>query len=152
VRAARELSEIGTDLAKAGENVTAAVHPDALELIEGRLPLDEVRRVTPALVSGSAALDRALAKLRDVRGEPYLVSPVRDAIAKVDRELSRAAGEARRAAAAAELAPAMFGGHGPRTYLLIVQNNAESRATGGFIGSFGLLTADDGKLHISELS
>src|SRR5439155_6307005 len=44
-----------------------------------------------------------------------------------------------------------FGGHGTRTYLLVVQNNAESRATGGFIGSFGLLTADDGKLHISRL-
>ena len=55
------------------------------------------------------------------------------------------------AAFAAQLAPAIFGGEGPRTYLLVVQNNAESRATGGFIGSYGLVTALDGKLDVSEL-
>jgi UDP-N-acetylmuramyl pentapeptide phosphotransferase/UDP-N-acetylglucosamine-1-phosphate transferase len=151
VRAARELSEIGIDLAQTGEDVTAAVHPEALEVIDGRLPLDEVRRVTPALESGSHALDRSLARLKDVEAEPYLVSPVRDALAKIDRELSRAASEARRAAVAAQLAPAIFGGNGPRVYLLVVQNNAESRATGGFIGSYGLLSADNGKLHVSRL-
>src|SRR5262249_15309616 len=36
-------------------------------------------------------------------------------------------------------------------YLLVVQNNAESRATGGFVGSFGLLTAQDGKVSVGEL-
>jgi hypothetical protein len=32
-----------------------------------------------------------------------------------------------------------------------VQNNAESRATGGFIGSFGVLTAENGKVTIGRL-
>ncbi|MFO7589452.1 MAG: DUF4012 domain-containing protein, partial [Acidimicrobiia bacterium] len=43
------------------------------------------------------------------------------------------------------------GGRAPRTYLLVVQNNAELRATGGLIGNWGLLTAVDGKVSVGEL-
>jgi hypothetical protein len=76
---------------------------------------------------------------------------VRDAIDKVRTQLARAAREAGRTTAAAKLAPKIFGGQSLRTYLLVVQNNAESRATGGFIGSYGLITAKNGKLHVSDL-
>jgi hypothetical protein len=76
---------------------------------------------------------------------------VREAVRKVHTQLARADREAQHAAAAAELASAIFGGNGTRQYLLVVQNNAESRATGGFIGSYGLITAQDGKLHVGDL-
>ena len=90
-------------------------------------------------------------RLDEVRDDPYLAPPVREAVDKVHTQLARADREAQHAAVAAELAPAIFGGEGPRTYLLVVQNNAESRATGGFIGSYGLITALDGKLDVGEL-
>lgn len=35
---------------------------------------------------------------------------------------------------------------GPKTYLILFQNNTELRPTGGFIGSYGLVTFDRGKL------
>ena len=41
------------------------------------------------------------------------------------------------------LGPAL-GMEGPRSYLLLGQNNAEIRATGGFIGSVGLITVENG--------
>lgn len=47
-----------------------------------------------------------------------------------------------------ENAPAfidVLGGNGPRQYLFLFQNNQEARATGGFIGSYGLLEMKDGK-------
>jgi UDP-N-acetylmuramyl pentapeptide phosphotransferase/UDP-N-acetylglucosamine-1-phosphate transferase len=150
MRAARELADVGVELARAGEDVTTAVRPEALEVIGGRVPLDEVRRITPKLTAGSQALARALARIRRL-DDPYLVSPVRDAIEKVTRELAHASGEAQRGLAAARLAPAVLGGDGVRRYLLVVQNNAESRATGGFIGNFGLMTAQDGEVDIGEL-
>ena len=150
IRAARELAHIGTDLARAGEDVTTAVKPEALEIIGGRVPLEEVRRITPELESGSRALSRALARVRAL-DDPYLISPVRDAVNKVKRQLAHADGEARRGYAAAKLGPAILGGDGSRQYLLVVQNNAESRATGGFVGSFGLMTAQNGKVSIGEL-
>lgn len=41
--------------------------------------------------------------------------------------------------------PELMGANGKRTYLVLLQNNAELRPTGGFIGSFGLLTVDQGR-------
>ena len=108
-------------------------------------------KVTPELDKGAAVLDRALRRLDEVRDEPYLAPAVDSAIDKIHAQLVQAEREARHAAAAAQLAPAIFGADGPRRYLLVVQNNAESRATGGFIGSFGTITAEDGKLTVSEI-
>ena len=42
----------------------------------------------------------------------------------------------------------MLGSDGPRHYLLVVQNNAEIRSTGGLPGSFMILNAEDGKLSL----
>ena len=152
VRAARTLADIGTDLADAGESLTAAVDPDALEVVDGRLPIEEVRKVTPKLEDGAAALaERPSPPRRPPRPTRTSWRQVRDAVDKVYGQLARADREAAHAAAAAKLAPAIFGAEGDRTYLLVVQNNAESRATGGFIGSYALITAHDGKLDVGEL-
>ena len=45
-----------------------------------------------------------------------------------------------------DLAPQLVGIEGRRTYLVLLQNNAELRPTGGFIGSYGLLTFEKGRL------
>lgn len=52
-------------------------------------------------------------------------------------------------ASAAELPPllrSLLGMDGPKNYLLISQNNYELRATGGFIGSMGLMTVAGGRI------
>ena len=143
LRAARTLADIGHDLAHAGERVTDSVDPASLHVIDGRLPLEEVRAVAPALRDGAQTLTRALAKLRSI-DDPYLLPVISDTLHRLETELARSTGEAQRAAAAAELGPAIFGAHGNRTYLLVVQNNAELRATGGLIGDWGLMRAVNG--------
>lgn len=45
----------------------------------------------------------------------------------------------------------LFGFQGRRKYLVLLQNNMELRPTGGFIGSFGLLTFEQGKLIDIEI-
>ncbi len=42
----------------------------------------------------------------------------------------------------------LLGGNGPRKYLFLFQNNSEMRATGGFIGSYGLLDISNG--HVKK--
>lgn len=42
--------------------------------------------------------------------------------------------------------PALLGFDGPRTYLLLVQNNHELRATGGFITAVARVTLEEGKI------
>jgi len=41
----------------------------------------------------------------------------------------------------------LLGGNGPRKYLFLFQNNQEMRATGGFIGSYGLLDISNGRIR-----
>lgn len=151
--AARTLADVGYDLAHNGEVVTAAVVPESLAIVDGRVPLEEVARVAPALEQGRDTLVRSLDRLRALGDEPYLLGPLRDAIATIEPELARGTREARNSAAAARLAPAIFGGpaDGPRRYLLVVQNPAENRGTGGLIGSYGILTADDGTVTVDRL-
>src|SRR5664279_5815887 len=50
--------------------------------------------------------------------------------------------------AATALLPGMLGADQPRRYLLVVQNDGESRATGGIIGGYGFLRATQGRLSL----
>ena len=43
------------------------------------------------------------------------------------------------------------GFYNPRSYLVLFENNAEIRATGGFIGSYALINVDEGKIEIKKL-
>ena len=46
-----------------------------------------------------------------------------------------------------EILSDLFGANGPRKYLFLFQNNNEMRATGGFIGSYGLLDISQGRVQ-----
>ena len=49
-----------------------------------------------------------------------------------------------------DVLPQMLGADGARTYLVIAQNNAELRATGGLPGSWGTITIDNGVISMGE--
>jgi UDP-GlcNAc:undecaprenyl-phosphate GlcNAc-1-phosphate transferase len=149
VRAARALSAVGHDLAAEGARLSAAIDPTALRVRAGRVPVDAIRRITPDLVRGSRALHDARARI-DAIDTTYLVAAVRTAHADLVARLGRASRDADRAVAAVRVAPAMLGADGPRRYFLAVENTAELRATGGFIGNWGEITADDGRLRLTR--
>ncbi len=150
VHAARELAAIGTDLARAGRTLTASVDPDKLRIVDGRVPLEEVALVAPKLDNAAQLLTRSRERLRDI-DSVFLLAEVSDGIDKIERELTQTAKDAVRAAAAAELAPAILGQDRPRTYFVAIQNPAELRGTGGLIGNWGILTADNGEMTLSEI-
>ncbi len=47
---------------------------------------------------------------------------------------------------ASERMPAILGWEGPRRYLVLTQDPAEIRPTGGFIGTYGIVTIDRGRI------
>lgn len=51
------------------------------------------------------------------------------------------------AVAARSVVEDLLGANGKQTYLFLFQNNHEMRATGGFIGSYGILEIRDGKIQ-----
>ncbi|QQG47663.1 MAG: DUF4012 domain-containing protein [Candidatus Woesebacteria bacterium] len=48
-------------------------------------------------------------------------------------------------------APSILGTEKPKTYLILFQNSSELRPTGGFVGSFALITFEKGKLFNLEV-
>ena len=51
-----------------------------------------------------------------------------------------------------QILPEAIGLNGKRKYLLLFQNNMELRATGGFIGSYGIASFSDGKMQDLKIS
>jgi len=70
------------------------------------------------------------------------------------RELTSLVSDAARAMDSAQvtvgLLPDLLGQDGPRSYLLVFQNNAEIRATGGLPGAMSVLEVDDGAIELGR--
>lgn len=77
----------------------------------------------------------------------WLFGPLKQRAATLRTEIARAQGSADLAIEAAKVLPAMLGGDGIRHYFIAFMSPSESRGYDGFVGSYGLLTADDG--HVS---
>jgi UDP-N-acetylmuramyl pentapeptide phosphotransferase/UDP-N-acetylglucosamine-1-phosphate transferase len=149
LRAARELSHGGRDLATAGVHLANASNT-RLQVADGTVRVDEVRRLTPDVVSADRLVEHVLGVIERLR-RPFLIGPVRDRVDHAASQLQTTAREGRFAVAAAKIAPAVFGADQPRNYFLAVQNPAELRATGGIIGNWGIVTASKGKVDIGDV-
>lgn len=79
-----------------------------------------------------------------------LLPQISEPLSEARNELFSLSGQLDAAADAAKLAPPMLGIDKPRRYLLLVQNNAEARATGGIPGALAVLTLDHGKLILES--
>ncbi|MGI8795894.1 MAG: DUF4012 domain-containing protein [Acidimicrobiia bacterium] len=149
LEAARELAGGGADVSRAGAELAQA-SGERLEVTAGTVDIDEVRRLTPDIEAAARLVREVSARIDGLR-RPFLVGPVGDEVDRADAELTQTAGEADRAVAAAHVAPAIFGGDEPRRYFLAIQNPAELRGTGGIIGSWGILTVQDGEVDLENV-
>jgi hypothetical protein len=104
----------------------------------------------PAVTRLDGLLQQAAANLAaiDLGGVP---GPVSSGVLLVSHQVTALGSELDAARTATRLLPAMLGANTPRRYLVVFQNNAESRATGGLVGAFGVLEAVKGKLAMIQL-
>lgn len=144
-RVADALAATLDDAAAAGE----ALAPSRLAPRDGRVRLGPLRESAPLLASVADVLEsqQGVVEAIDTDG---LVPPLADAVGRLRRQLAEAAGVSSSAATATRLLPPMLGAQGPRTYLVLFQNNAEIRATGGMPGAFATIRADRGRLGIEQ--
>lgn len=143
-RSADDVASLGlSPLAKVLDSLTW----DSLLPGSSTTDLEPIRRAAPSVASASHAVQASAQRLESIdTGSllPQVAEPIRRAREQLDT-VSGALGEA---ADASRLAPVMLGADGPRNYLLMIQNNAESRATGGIPGALAVLTLDKGKLTL----
>ncbi|MEX2007525.1 MAG: DUF4012 domain-containing protein [Candidatus Levyibacteriota bacterium] len=84
-------------------------------------------------------LSDALASLKKIESSKELSKTITAKLRENDRLLNFLAG-------VQTVLPQLMGVDGKRNYLVLFQNNMELRPTGGFIGSYGLLSLNKGKL------
>jgi len=81
---------------------------------------------------------------RELAGD--LSTPLNQRLIALTSELPAIRKKINQARVILPLIPGFIAQDGKKTYLMLFQNSAELRPTGGFIGSYGLLTFDQGKL------
>ena len=143
------VAEQGGEVATAASTSAAAVDLDALRAEAGVVDVEVLGAAAAPLAATSAAVDGALAAVEDVR-TPWLAGPLAEQVDEFAGEVADVAPPARVAAVAARDLPAVLGADGPRRYLVLFTTPAESRGAGGFVGSWAVLTAQDGRLELSE--
>ena len=145
--AARVVADLSTDgIAPLAQ---AATRLDQLLPKRGRIDLDTVVALQGPVKSAATALAAAR---RDLASEDS--SGFVDRFKTKYRELSNLVSDAQLAMDSAsvtvDLLPDVLGQDGPRDYLLVFQNNAEIRATGGLPGAMSVVRTDDGTISLGR--
>ncbi|MBG6184963.1 hypothetical protein IWX65_002941 [Arthrobacter sp. CAN_A214] len=122
---------------------------DALTPVDGRVDVEPLRELAPTLASAANTIQLSHNRLEGIdrsRLLPQVADPLGNAVAALD-EVRNPLNSASRAA---QLLPSMMGADGPRTYLVLIQNSAEVRATGGIPGALAVITAEDGRIALTN--
>jgi len=139
------LSDAGISLSDAADAIVAP-QDDSASFSDA---LGELRNIRGLMATGLTSIDAAASTVAKLDGA-FLPGPVGDARAQFNDRLP----EVRQRAADSEAALAAMitfvGGNGPRSYLFLSQNPDEIRPTGGFIGTYGVLTGVGGKLAVTR--
>jgi Protein of unknown function (DUF4012) len=155
VRVVRSIAVAGGTTAQAGKAITNAVDAmpgglEALAPVQGRIPLERFPALAGAVGRAADLAAAALSEVRSTAGTLGVLSVVEDARWQAETSLRDLDGSISAAAAILERLPAFLGGDRARTYLFGASNPAELRGTGGLIGAYSLLRADDGRLSFSS--
>lgn len=151
LRAFQQVTRVVDDLAQEVlprvSAVATSVTPASLAPRDGRIPLGTLLENRADIVAADAAIASGIERVRALPREGVLPE-IADAADTLQRQLEELRSTSATAARAAELLPPMLGAHGPREWLVLAQNNAEPRATGGIPGAILHLRADDGSVSI----
>lgn len=140
---------VASDGLPAVATVAASVTPAALRPEGDRVDLGRVEAAVGPLQTAALSLTREQERVRAL--SPSWLGPVAAARQTLLDQLDPLATSSRAAATSARLAPAMLGASGPRRYFLGLQNPAEARGTGGLLGAFAILVADQGRVRLEQL-
>lgn len=104
---------------------------------------DPLLKIRPAIVQGSKSLSAL-----NLYGVPNIIAEPTRKLANGYATLVPITADGK---LFSTIAPALFGLDKPRKWMLVFQNGAEARATGGFPGGWGILSASQGRLTLSKI-
>jgi hypothetical protein len=142
---------LASDVLQPLVSVSADVDIHNLAIHEGAIDIAPLVAAQPAVVKAQLAFDAARSSLDGIDTGP-LIGRVASGIDRLRTVLDQAAPQIETVGNAARLLPGMLGADGPRNYLVVAQNPAELRATGGLIGSIALVHVDNGAISLARQS
>jgi hypothetical protein len=153
LNAVREVSAVLDDVTQNGLpallDVASGLDPAALAPHAGTVDLTSLNTAGPRIAAGLEVIRRVQAKVAKIDTDG-LVDQLAAAVGQLSAGLAKAERLTATAQRAALLLPGMLGADGPRNYLVLFQNNAEVRATGGMPGAYIVVHADAGAITITD--
>ncbi|GAB5077197.1 DUF4012 domain-containing protein [Arthrobacter sp. AD-310] len=113
--------------------------------------LQPLKAAAPKVSSAAEAVRLSADRLREI-DETRLLPQVAQPLVEAREQLQSVEGTLSAASDAAAVLPGMLGSDSPRSFLLMIQNNAEARASGGIPGALAILEFDGGKLSLETQS
>ena len=147
---ARTLSDVTHGAVVPLADASSSISLSAVKPAHGVLDLQSISSARPAVGRASAVLNDAYKKVAMIRPGFGTIPPVQDGISRFRELLGQAAQQASAANTAAMVLPPMLGDQGPRRYLVLFQNNAELRSSGGIPGAVAEVEVDHGRITLGR--
>lgn len=153
----RGVQTIASALADASDNAIvplttslSTTPPSACIDADGKLNIAAITTLLGAIQNGAPAMQRCTDELSSlpafhIEKLQKLVGPAQEKITGINDVFQQAN-------TFAPIIGSMLGANGNRTYLLAAQNTAEIRASGGFPGSMGTVSIDNGAIELGDFT
>lgn len=127
---------------------SAGLSIEVIRPVDGAVDVAKIAAVTPSAAAAASTLRESADRLSAVDQAP-LLGRVAQGVSDAAGFLDRAADGADALRRATRLVPSMLGADGPRSTLVLFQNNAEWRSLGGVVGAVAQLDTLDGRMTLA---
>ncbi len=148
-RTITHVTQAGSGLAASASSVAGGIDFQTLKYHQGQVDLSAVRALVAPVNSLKDEIGAAQSVV-DHNHSAWLVGPIANRIDELRTQLAKAGQETDLAALAVNDAPALLGANGERHYFVAFMTPAETRGLGGFIGAYGELTVDQGRITLTR--
>jgi len=151
--AVRELASVVDDVSRNAvgplTKVAGGISFADFKPVGGSLDVQPLIDAQPKISMSSAALTAARRRVARI-DVSETVSAVASAVGRLDKSVAQAAESVSVLDRAVRLVPSMLGASGPRDYVLLFQNPAELRASGGIAGAVALIHTENGRIKLTH--
>lgn len=126
-----------------------SIDPELFSPVEGRIPLQPIIDAQADVRRADTVLQSALARISAI-DTGSLLPPVADAVDRLDGMLAEVSPGLDAVRRGVDLLPEALGADGPRRYLVVIQNPAEPRGSGGNPGALALIGTDGGRVSLLQ--
>ncbi|MFZ2174965.1 MAG: DUF4012 domain-containing protein [Rhodococcus sp. (in: high G+C Gram-positive bacteria)] len=131
-------------------DVGVALSPRDLISEGGKVKLQPLRDAGPALEETSVAARELADQAHEIQDAGYL-GVVNDVRTQLQTQTDDVAKLLENTSIGAKVLPSMLGLDGPRSYFMAFQTNAEARGTGGLVGGYSVIRANNGHMTVEKL-